>query len=500
MKINDIKALTLEAASQVLGNDYFDGDITDPKYIDSLDVSKLVDIGTSLNRFEGGTERFAYAVMDIMMKRKIESRVYEGEYPDIFVEKEEWGAFVEQIQPDLATCITDVMWNLQDGTSYATEEHKFYQPKVVSRIFNEASAVCVPYSRAKRQLMSAFKNFEEMGILLAALDVAVNNTIQLFKETYSKMLVSMGAGLSIDTRSLGNAVHLVSEYNAITGESLTSETALNSNNFLTYLCERVENIKALFNTYGTSFNNGEVNTFTPETDIRLLLLKNVATAIKFRLKANTYNEELIGLGDYKTMSCWQGKKTVAASKYAFTITTNFGSGDGININGKVFTEGVNFDAGASAADTATNLVARLNASDNPKVSGYTWTTEGAKVIATTDEGHYTEGAITAEMTEGSTGVVSNVTTVIDGRSVNALKDLSTIDIAGGEDSPFGESGFKSSYVIGLLYDKRGMGACIRQDFITSSYTAVGDFFTFFHHLENSYTLNPQFNLVAFVLD
>ena len=501
MTMEQVRNLTAEAANQVLGASYFkiDGEyVPTTEYITKLDTSKLVDLGKAVSSVENGVENFTHALIDVIATYMISDRKYVGERPDIFVLREMWGAYIEQINFDLNEIIEDEMWSLQDRAFI--NDKLYYQPRVVAKIFGDHSALCVPYSRGRKQLMSAFKSWEDLGRFIAGLELAVTNTVEFCYEIYAKMVISTACAVSIAPTALNNAVHLLTEYNTKYSKSLTADTALEDKDFLIYMMKRIKKVERLASCMGSQFNDGSVQTFTNEEDKRLVLLGDVVDAIKFNLKANTYHDNEIGIGDYKQLSCWQGKKTLGASKYSFTITTNLGSGDVITINGKDFTEGVNFDAGDTAADTAAALVTRINASDNPKVTGYTWTSDGAKVIAETKADHYLDGAITAKMGAGATGVISTVSTDVDGRSSMDFKDLSTISIAGSEKFPFGENGITQNYVVGLFYDIRAISACVFENYTTSSFNARADFYNFFQHLKMQYMINPSFSMVSFVLD
>ena len=64
----------------------------------------------------------------------------------------------------------------------------------------------------------------------------------------------------------------------------------------------------------------------------------------------------------------------------------------------------------------------------------------------------------------------------------------------------GVEAFTQSGVIGVLYDKRSMGICPYKTKVTTNYTASADFWNEYHHQLVNYILDPNFNIVAFVLD
>ena len=64
----------------------------------------------------------------------------------------------------------------------------------------------------------------------------------------------------------------------------------------------------------------------------------------------------------------------------------------------------------------------------------------------------------------------------------------------------GSSAVTINNVIGIAFDKRAMGMCLRRSKVTSSYTACADFWNEFHHELLNYLLDSTFGMVAFIND
>lgn len=79
---------------------------------------------------------------------------------------------------------------------------------------------------------------------------------------------------------------------------------------------------------------------------------------------------------------------------------------------------------------------------------------------------------------------------------------SSISIAADETNKLGigVEAFTQSGVIGVLHDKRAMGICPYKTKVTTNYTASADFWNEYHHQLVNYILDPNFNIVSFVLD
>ena len=104
-----------------------------------------------------------------------------------------------------------------------------------------------------------------------------------------------------------------------------------------------------------------------------------------------------------------------AGVYSATITTAASAGDKIEINGVEYTWIANGETPAAgeialpstnnATNEASALATALNASEDTRLSHYTWSNTSGKLKATEDSGHYGEGPITVLATKGSGGTI-----------------------------------------------------------------------------------------------
>lgn len=143
-----------------------------------------------------------------------------------------------------------------------------------------------------------------------------------------------------------------------------------------------------------------------------------------------------GVQKQSNLASWNGRTVLidddlvdynytAAGVYQVQVKTAAKAGDKITINGVGLTWIANGETPAAgeialpstnnAANEVSALVTALNASEDTRLSGFTWSagtsTNADKLIATEDSGHYGEGPFTAVVTQGSGGtmVIGEVT-------------------------------------------------------------------------------------------
>ena len=313
MKHVDVVELTQEAVAQTMGTDY----MTDIGDFSGVNSYKLIDIGKDV--LDGGTiDVYAKKLLGLLGKMVIDAKSYEGAGIDsIFVDSFDWGSFVERVYFTPQDLIEDDMWNLIDGKVYEND-HKFFAPKVGAKLFEEAKSITTPISIVEEQLRTAFTGWDQMNAFLSGIRTNVENTITLALQAYAHMLI--GCGIAVSSEGTGTAVHLVTE--AIAGGILeagtTYDTARYDEAFNIFCMERIKTIRDNMRIYSSAYNNGEIPTFTNESDNKMILLTQFENGLKFQGKRQVYNLDQIGIGDYETTPMWQGIRETTEG-----TTTNF---------------------------------------------------------------------------------------------------------------------------------------------------------------------------------
>jgi hypothetical protein len=349
MKFEDVLDVTKKALAQSMGGEYMEqlGDLA------ALDDAKLVDVGRGVLEGNGTTEKFTKALVSVIGKIEFDSREYKISTPSIVVNSMDWGGFVEDVQFDVSENIMqDPMYNLVDGQSYAEAEHRFYQPKVAVKIFEEAKTFLIPVSVTREILREAFYSWDKLNSYISGIRNAINTTKTAILEAYSHMLLSAAAANSIaGTQTAINLLAMAKSEGRVDA-AMTPAAAIKDKDFLTFCTSKI----SLYRKYMErllkgAFNNGNIPTFTPEDDNNLVLLAEFAENIKTIVKANTFNEKYIGVGEYESVSAWQAFKDTDVANFNFvtdsTISIAADSTEKLGIGDEAFTQsyviGICFD-------------------------------------------------------------------------------------------------------------------------------------------------------------
>lgn len=312
--------VTKAAMKQATGEDSFD----------TLNDTTVVELGEKLNIQNGEITNGSPA--DIFFKTlysrigqiRIDDRSYVATLPKLFVSPIEWGLMSEFIKFDLSDIMVDEMWNPNgfinynetggpaEGQRIAGIEFGTFKPAIRARLYKKAHAVMVANTKAREQMFTAFTSLAEYTNFAAGLDISVQNTLQLKAEVYALMTVSTGIAVAEKNK---NRIHLLTEFNTETGQTLTRDSALNDPKFIQFALGRIAETKDNLKRMTMSYNNHETLTFS--SDANVILLNKFANKAKFMGRANTFNEELLGIGDYDKVSSWQAVAEPRTAPFEF---------------------------------------------------------------------------------------------------------------------------------------------------------------------------------------
>lgn len=340
---SDVVGVTKSAIAQLTASNYFLAE-GETYTLDALSDDVIVDLGERLNIVDGevtngsAPDIFFKALLSQCGKIVIDTRAYVAQLPKLFVDPINWGLFSEMITIELSDLMVDEMWNpdgfinygtmignppinigLEEGKRIAGIEFATYKPPVSAKLYKKAHGIMSAITIARDQMFTAFRSASEYSSFVAGLFNSVTNAIQLKAEVYALMTVSMGIARAT---ALGNEINLFAEYKTLFPSStVTVDTALQDADFLKYSLMRIAETKDNIKRFTTAYNNHEHLTFASDTNT--ILLNKFSNAVKFNVRANTYHEELLGIGDYDKVSSWQAVvANVGDTPYAFDTASS----------------------------------------------------------------------------------------------------------------------------------------------------------------------------------
>ena len=274
------------------------------------DLSNVVDIGKELLNNDD-VDNYVKKLVDRIGKTVFNDRLYQGSAPSVLMDAWEFGSVVGKVDADLPDVEENDSWKLEDGKSY--DQDIFYQPKVSAKFFNSKVTFDIPMSFTKTQVESSFNSATELNSFLSMLMTKVQNALTVHLDGLIMKTINNFTAQVVNAKKGLQAVNLLTLYNTTTGQTLTSDRALTSPDFIKFANLTINSYRDRIAKMSTLFNVGGVNKFTPVANQHLVILSDFANASKVYLEANTYNQNNVKISDYDTVPYWQGTGT----KYGF---------------------------------------------------------------------------------------------------------------------------------------------------------------------------------------
>lgn len=172
------------------------------------------------------------------------------------------------------------------------------------------------YTIFEDQLETAFRNSEEFGQFISMITTDMSNKIELAKENLSRGLVSNFIGGLLAENNGSRVVHLLTEYNSLTGGSYDAQSIMLPANypaFMKWVYGRIAGIASLFKEmsvrYQTTLNSKYVPRHTPYNKQKMYMLGQDKYQMDARVLADTFHDNYLKYADVETVNFWQGIET-----------------------------------------------------------------------------------------------------------------------------------------------------------------------------------------------
>ena len=172
------------------------------------------------------------------------------------------------------------------------------------------------YTVFEDQLENAFRNSEEFGQFISMITTDMSNKIELAKENLSRGLVSNFIGGLLAENNGSRVVHLLTEYNSLTGGDYDAQSIMLPANypaFMKWVYGRIAGIASLFKEmsvrYQTTLNSKPVPRHTPYNKQKMYMLGQDRYQMDARVLADTFHDNYLKYADVETVNFWQGIET-----------------------------------------------------------------------------------------------------------------------------------------------------------------------------------------------
>lgn len=253
------------------------------------------------------------AISQVISRTIFSIRPYNRKFAGLFVDNMKWGNHVRKINIGDKDWETNVSYNLTDGESIDADIVS--KPDILQTNFYGQCVYSKHYTIFRDQLNIALQNEEEFTRFYTML---VQNTMDMIEQCHENTARAticnlIGGKVKGDT---SNIIHLVTEYNGVTGLELDSESVKKPENFVPFYkwaFSRIKTISGLMTErtlqYHINVTGHNIMRHTPVQNQRLYLYTPEMNNVESSVFSSVFNEQYLKMMDYEGVNFWQSIKT-----------------------------------------------------------------------------------------------------------------------------------------------------------------------------------------------
>ena len=205
------------------------------------------------------------------------------------------------------------------GDGQSVDMYTIHKPDVLQTMFYGQAVWEQTYTIFRDQFDSAFRSADEFARFNTMIMTERQNDRESFREAVARGLQANMIGAVIEENDTTRVIHLLTEYNALTGLSLTATTVYQPGNFeafIRWVYSRLATLARMFDErsemFQTVVNSKHVLRHTPADRLRIAVLSSAMDMINSMVLANTFNDQYLRRANWEGVNYWQSITTPAA--------------------------------------------------------------------------------------------------------------------------------------------------------------------------------------------
>lgn len=301
MKVTQIATILNEAQQEIIG----EAAITTENLENVVDMGKQILEATDV-------DNYVRKLIDKVGRMIFVDRVYNSTAPDILTDSWEYGSAMQKVRCEMPDAVENDSWKLTNGQSY--DPFVFTAPDVQSKFYDSKVTYEVQMSFTEMQVKSAFNSPAEMNSFFAMIENRIRFKLTLSNDILKTRTVNNLIAEKIHSNN--NVVNLLTMYNAEFTQTLKADHALMDKDFLRYAIGKIKEYIKYIQRPSMLFNDGGYTTFTPESDMKMVLLSRFVNTAEVYLQSDTFHNDLVKLSGYSEVPYWQGSGTSETFDFA----------------------------------------------------------------------------------------------------------------------------------------------------------------------------------------
>lgn len=258
-----------------------------------------------------GYDPLIASISQVLSKTIFSIRPYYRKFAGINVSNQQFGNITRKLNISDKDWETDERLPLTDGAS--VDMYKVIKPSILQTNFYGANKYQRHITIFKDQLDTAFSSPDEFGRFITMVMQNATDVIEQGHETLARSVIAnFIGGILADEDNGTRTIHLLTEYNELTGQTLTAENvyqADNFGNFMKFVVARIKSLSAMFTErtqlYQTQVTGKPITRHTPYRNQKLYLFSPTQYLTETAVLSDLYNDQYMQLMDFERVNFWQ---------------------------------------------------------------------------------------------------------------------------------------------------------------------------------------------------
>ena len=260
-----------------------------------------------------GTDK-VWSAMQVQISKTIFSvRPYTRKFKGLMADNTRWGGIIQKVSyldSDLSQ--NEQVYHPVDGTS--VDQWKQKKGDILVTRFVGSDAYQDWITIYDQPLRDAFLSESQLGAFYAGKMQELSNKWEQYLESLNRaaLVNFIGAKLDVASNFADGVVHLLTEYNTLTGQSLTATDVYKEANvgpFFRFVRSRINELSDLMTNRSVMFQitiNGKTPVrHTPLANQKMYLSARVLRRIDTMVNTTTYHDEPLAYADVESVDYWQ---------------------------------------------------------------------------------------------------------------------------------------------------------------------------------------------------
>lgn len=280
---------------------------TGMKSIAPVDTSGFVSMGQAV--LATGYNNTINSIAQMVGQTIFSIRPYNRKFKGLEMDSVTWGGIRRKLSIADRDALANDVYTITDGQ--ATNPYQVRIPNILETRFVGSDVFDDLYSVTKQQLKTAFTSESEFGSFMSMVTQNASDKFEQWMENLSRMTLCNFIGAK-NIADSGSVIHLLTEYNTLTGLSLTATTVYQPANFRPFMywvhsriAELTQQMTERSVKFQMNITGKEIQRHTPYEDQRVYLLAKAKAQIDAMVLSDTYNDDYLKMSDVESVGYWQ---------------------------------------------------------------------------------------------------------------------------------------------------------------------------------------------------